>query len=292
MHDLDGSTALVTGASRGLGLHIASALAAQGVAVGLVARSAEDLQRAAEGIRNEHDVSTAVVPADLTDAEALGSAAHRVTTELGPVDVLVNNAGVMAPRPYHLRNPADIEDGVRLNLVAPLLLTRQLLHGMLERDRGHVVNISSVAGKVGPPNEAIYGATKAGLIGFTQSLRRELYGTGVGASVICPGYVSGTGMYADAVERTGRPAPAMAGRATPDDVAEAVIRAIRKDVPELFVNSMPTHILTVLSEASPRFAEWLTRTLGLFRPFEQDVGRVRRRGSVSDRSETGTNGRP
>lgn len=278
MRDVDGRTALITGASRGIGVHVARALAAEGAAVGLVARSADDLRAAATSLRDQHGVSTAAAPADLTDRDDLEAATRRVRAELGPVDVLVNNAGVMAPYPFHLRDTREIERGVRLNLLAPLLLVRRLLPGMVERGRGHVVNISSLAGKAGPPYEGVYGATKAGLIGFTQSLRRELHGTDVGASVICPGYVSGTGMYADAVEETGARAPEKAGRATPDGVAAAVVRAIREDEPEIIVNSVPVRPLTVLSEASPRLGEWLSRKLGLFRAFEEGVKGAMERG--------------
>jgi short-subunit dehydrogenase len=269
MRDLHGRTALVTGASRGLGRSIAGALGEAGAALGLVARSADDLRRAAGELGEEHGVPAAAIPADLTDRGALEAAARRARSELGPVDVLVNNAGVMNARPYHLRAPDDIEHGVRLNLLAPLLLTRLLLPGMVERGRGHVVNVSSLAGKAGPPFEEVYGATKAGLIGFTQSLRREYHGTGVSASVVCPGYVTGAGMYADAAEETGARAPGRAGRATPGGVAEAVVRAILEDRPEVFVNSAPVRPLTVLSEASPRLGEWLTRKLDLFRAFEE-----------------------
>lgn len=269
MRDLDGRTALVTGASRGLGRSIAGALGEAGASLGLVARSADDLRRAAAELGEKHGVPAAAIPADLTERGALESAARRARSELGPVDVLVNNAGVMDARPYHLRAPDDIEHGVRLNLLAPLLLTRLLLPGMVERGRGHVVNVSSLAGKAGPPFEEVYGATKAGLIGFTQSLRREYHGSGVSASVVCPGYVTGAGMYADAAEETGARAPRRAGRATPGAVAAAVIRAIRRDQPEVFVNSTPVRPLTVLSEASPRLGEWLTRKLDLFRAFEE-----------------------
>lgn len=269
MRDLDGRTALVTGASRGLGRSIADALGEAGADLGLVARSADDLRRSADELRDGHGVVAAAIPADLTERDALASAVRRARAELGPVDVLVNNAGVMAPQPFHRRPPDDIEGGVRLNLLAPLLLARLLLPGMVERGRGHVVNVSSLAGKAGPPFEEVYGATKAGLIGFTQSLRREYRGTGVSASVVCPGYVTGAGMYAEAAEQTGARAPDTAGRATPGDVAAAVVRAVLDDEPEVFVNSAPVRPLTVLSEVSPRLGEWLTRKLDLFRAFEE-----------------------
>lgn len=271
MRPLEGRAAVVTGASRGLGRYIARALAREGVALGLVARSADELEEVARRLTAEHDVPATAMPADLTERTELEAVAGRAEQELDAVDVLVNNAGVTAPYPFHRRDPEDIRAAVDLNLLAPLLLTRHLLPGMVDRNRGHVVNISSLAGKAGPPYEEVYGATKAGVIGFTESLRREYHGTGVGASVICPGYVVGTGMYVDAVEETGARAPKRVGRATPEAVAEAVLRAIRDDEPELIVNSTPVRPLTVLSEASPRLGEWLGRRLGLFQAFERGV---------------------
>lgn len=277
MRELEGRAAVVTGASRGIGRHIARALAAEGVDLGLVARSAGALERAASELGEAHGVAASPIPADLSDRREVEGAAARARSELGAVDVLVNNAGLMSAHPFHLRDPDEIEKGVRVNLLAPLLLARHLVPEMVERGRGHVVNISSVAGKVGPPYEEIYGATKAGLIGFTQSLRREYRGSGVSASVICPGYVTGTGMYADVVDETGATAPEGIGRATPADVASAVLRGIRDDAPEIVVNSAPVRPLTVLSEASPRLGEWLGRRLGVFRPFERGVEKAAER---------------
>lgn len=271
MQTLTGRTALVTGASRGLGRHIARALASEGMDLVLAARSAGPLQELAAGLEEAAGVRAAAVPADLTARGQVEDLARSAEEGPGPVDVLVNNAGVTNTCRYHLRSPDEIGRGVELNLVAPMLLARHLLPGMVERGRGHVVNMASLAGKAGPPHEAVYGATKAGLIGFTQSLRREYHGTGVGASAICPGYVRGTGMYADGVEETGVEAPKRVGRATPGDVARAVVRAVREDVPEILVNSTPVRPLLVLSEASPRLGEWLGRRLGLFRAFERGV---------------------
>lgn len=277
MRELEGRTAVVTGASRGLGRHIARALAAEGVDLGLVARSAGALERVASELGEAHGVAASPIPADLSDRREVEAAAGRARSELGAVDVLVNNAGLMTTHPFHLRDPDDIEKGVRVNLLAPLLLARHLVPEMVERGRGHVVNISSLAGKIGPPYEEVYGATKAGLIGFTQSLRREYRGTGVSASVICPGYVTGTGMYADVVDETGVTAPERIGRATPAGVASAVLRGICDDAPEIVVNSAPVRPLTVLSEVSPRLGEWLGRRLGVFRPFERGVEKAAER---------------
>lgn len=268
---LEGRTALVTGASRGLGRHMARALADEGMELALAARSEEGLRAAADEVR-ERGPEAVVLPADLSDRDEVKRLARRAEETLDGVDVLVNNAGVTETASFHGRDPDAIALAVEVNLLAPMLLARHLLPGMVERGRGHVVNVSSLAGKAGPPYEAVYGGTKAGLVGFTQSLRREYRGTGVGASVICPGYVSGAGMYADAVEETGVQASRAMGTSTPEEVAAAVVRSIREDAPEVIVSPMPVRPLLALSEVSPRLGEWLGRRLGLFRVFEERAG--------------------
>lgn len=269
---LEGRTALVTGASRGLGRRMARALSDEGAAVALSARSREGLEATAGQVRDAGGRAV-VLAADLADPDDAGRLARRAEEALGGIDVLVNNAGVTETSPFHGRDPEAVAAAVRVNLLAPMLLARQLLPAMLERGRGHVVNVSSLAGKAGPPYEAVYGGTKAGLIGFTQSLRREYRGTGVSASVVCPGYVSGAGMYADAVEETGVEASGALGTSTPDEVAGAVVRSVLEDAPEVIVSPRPVRPLLALSELSPRFGEWLGRKLGLFRVFEERVER-------------------
>lgn len=271
MKTLDGRTALVTGASRGLGRYMARALAEEGVSLCLAARSEQGLQDAADEVRTI-GTRAVVVSCDLTDRGEVERLARRARTALDGVDVLVNNAGVTETSRFHRREPDGIARAVELNLLAPMLLARHLLPGMVERGRGHVVNVASLAGKAGPPFEAVYGGTKAGLIGFTQSLRREYHGTGVGASAVCPGFVSSAGMYADAVAETGVEATRKLGTATPEDVARAVVRATREDAPEVIVNPVPVRPLLVLTEASPRLGEWLGRRLGLFEAFRKRVG--------------------
>lgn len=284
MRDLQGRSALVTGASRGLGRRIARALAGEGMHVALAARSAEALEELARELEGA-DRRAVALPTDLSRRDEIESLARRAEDELGQVDLVVNNAGVLAPSSYHFRDPDEIEHGVHVNLLAPMLLTRLLLPGMVERGRGHVVNLASLAGKSAPGFEAVYGATKAGLIGFTQSLRREYRGDGVSASAVCPGYVSETGMYAHRAEQTGITAPKHVGRASPDAVARAVVRAVEKDLPELLVNSVPVRPLLMISELSPSLGEALTRGLDMFRPFEEAAQAAREEGAGDRRDE-------
>lgn len=209
---LEGATALVTGASSGIGRATAAALATRGARVVALGRDAARL----EGVGERQVVW------DLAEPGA-------VAEEIGPVDVLVNNAGAGWAGPF--AETPDVERLVAVNLVAPILLTRALLPGMLERGRGHIVNVASIAGFVAPRDEAVYAATKAGLVAFSESLRYELRGSGVGVTLVAPGVVA-TPFF----ERRGRPydrrwpQPISAER-----VAEAIARAIEDEKDEVFV---------------------------------------------------------
>jgi short-subunit dehydrogenase len=266
MKELTQRTAIITGASRGIGTYVARALADQKMNLVLAARSKESLEQVASGLR-ESGVRVITVPTDVTDRKALEALIAAADDEFGGTDVLVNNAGALTIFPYDRIGIEDVERTVRLNLTSAMILTRLALPGMVERGRGHIVNMSSIAGIWGPPFDGVYGATKAGLIGFTQSLRQEYHGTGISASVICPGYVEEAGMYHEAEQATGIKASALSGRATPGAVARAVVKAIKKDRPHIIVNKPPVRTLAVLTALSPRFGEWLTRSANGYAPF-------------------------
>ena len=155
MDDLQGTTAIVTGASRGIGVYIAKALAEEGVNLSLAARSAEELEQVRTEIESMGVKAIATV-GDVSIAEDRARLIERTEAEVGPIDILVNNAGIDIVRRFHEAPESDFVDTLRINLEAPILLTRAIVPGMLERDRGHVVNISSGAGKVGVPGESAY----------------------------------------------------------------------------------------------------------------------------------------
>jgi short-subunit dehydrogenase len=142
------------------------------------------------------------------------------------------------------------------------LLARRVLANMVARKSGHIVNISSLAGKAGPACQEPYAATKAALTAFTFSLRATYRGTGVSASVVCPSFVE-AGIYARIKTRTCRSAPVMLAGNSPERVARAVVRAIRRDVPELIVNRFPIRPVLALSALSPTLGEWLMNFLGV-----------------------------
>ncbi len=172
MKDLSGRTALVTGASGGLGTHIAKRLAREGMNVAVSGRR-EDALAQVVGELEELGIKASTVPADLCDLGTIDSLVEGVEAALGAIDVLVNNAGVESVGAFTSYTREELSSMVNVNLTAPLLLTHRLAPGMLERGRGHVVFISSMAGKIGPAFSEPYAATKAGLIGLTQSLRAE-----------------------------------------------------------------------------------------------------------------------
>jgi short-subunit dehydrogenase len=207
----------VTGASGGIGRAIAGRLVTEGAHVVGLARHEPALA----------DVVDQALACDLSDSEGVMRAAEKA----GPVEVLVNNAGIGWAGSLTAVAPDDAERLIAVNLLAPILLTRALLPGMLERKRGHVVNVASIVGHTGARGEAVYAATKGGLVAFTESLRLELAGTGVGVSVVTPGVVE-TPFF----ERRGSPYSRRWPRPlAPDRVAEAVVRAIRLERAEVFV---------------------------------------------------------
>jgi short-subunit dehydrogenase len=259
MRDLRGRSALLTGGSRGLGPHIARALAREGVNVALTARTADALGAVAEEVAGL-GVRTAAIPADVADPNALQEMVERARAEMQTIDILVNNAGVEQITPFAKLSPDSVESMIQINLIAPLLLTRLLLPEMAERGSGHIVTISSLGGKKGSPYSATYAATKAALIEWNSSIREEMRGTGVGASVICPGFVSEAGMFAV----YGTRAPWIAGESTPEAVAAAVVRAIQGDVGEIIVNRGPVKLMMAVNAIHPGIMSWIFRASGLY----------------------------
>jgi short-subunit dehydrogenase len=250
----------LTGASGGLGKHIARSLAAEGVRLVLSGRNEEALARLRDelvGRGTEADIITA----DLMDATAVDGLVERTEAQAGPIDVLVNNAGLEITAAFTSSTREELDSILTVNLLGPMRLIHCVLPGMLARGQGHVVNISSLAAKVGPPYEAPFVAAKAGLIGLTQSLRSELADSPVGCSVICPGFVAQDGMYARMAEQ-GIKAPMAFGTSRPERVGRAVVRAIVKDLPEVIINPRPVRPLLELAIVAPGQAERVLRASG------------------------------
>lgn len=255
-----GQTVLLTGASGGLGAYMARAFARRGVNLALTAypgSSLEDVRAESEKIGARAKIFTL----DLRDPDQRIQLIADVRKKFGPIDILVNNAGVEFTSAYHDLTEENIRETIAVNLEAPMVLTRLLLPEMLSRKRGHIVNISSLAGKSGPAFQEPYSATKAGLIGFTASLRNTYRGTGVSASAIVPGFVE-AGIYADLKQRSGMVAPALLGTSPPEKVPEAVLKAIERDLPEIIINPLPVRPLLAFIALCPRVGEWIADKTG------------------------------
>ncbi len=178
---------MVTGASRGLGAELAVAVAAKGARVALVARSANVITKLAA------DLGGDAYPADLTEHTALGELVAAIERD-GPIDVLVNNAGVDLTGRLTELDPEAIASLFAVNLVAPVLLSRAVITAMLDRGRGHILNVSSLAGTNALPGLAPYSASKAGLSHFTSGLRAELRGQPIGVTLAELGPIESTMM--------------------------------------------------------------------------------------------------
>ena len=223
--NLDGAGALVTGASSGIGLATAKALSRRGARLAVAGRDRRRLTELAA------EVGGAAIVADLTDDESITKCFNEATDRLGAVDVLVNNAGVGWSGSFADMPAAEIDRLIRLNLRAAILLARELVPPMIDRGRGHVVNVASIAGHLGVGGEAVYSATKAALINFSEGLRQEVSDSGVGVAVVSPGVVA-----TEFFNRQGSPYSRSWPRPiAPEDVAEAIVRSIETNRPEAIV---------------------------------------------------------
>jgi short-subunit dehydrogenase len=274
MKPLRGTTALLTGASKGIGVYIARALAKEGMDLVLAARSAEDLEKVASELRSGGQRVLAV-PTDLGDRGQLENLVERAEGEFGGIDVLVNNAGLEETFPYIGLSSERIDQIMEVNLRAPMILSHALLPKMIERGRGHIVNVASVAGLAGVPYSEPYSASKHGLIGFSRSLFATAIGEGypVGVTAVCPGFVADAGMYEEGRVELGIEAPAALGTSPAEDVASAVVRGIVEEKPEIIVTSMPIRPALVAQVFSPRLALWLMTKLGGMAFFKQTADR-------------------
>jgi short-subunit dehydrogenase len=239
---LDGKTVLLTGATGGLGRAIGEALAGRGTSLVLSARNTEALQELAGSLPGEHRV----LPADLGEV----GAAERLAEEAGPLDGLVANAGLPGTGRLESFSTEELQRALRVNLEAPMLLARALEPSLRERGDGHMVFVSSLSGKAPSPRSAVYAATKFGLRGFALCLRADLASSGVGVSLVVPGFIRDAGMFA---ESGAKPPPGM-GTSTPQDVGAAVVKAIERNKVEVAVAPLPVRALAHLGLASPRIA--------------------------------------
>ncbi|MCB9689829.1 MAG: SDR family NAD(P)-dependent oxidoreductase [Alphaproteobacteria bacterium] len=271
---IEGKVALVTGASRGLGLAITSALAKRGARLVLAARDGQALEGVVASVRASGGVAEAV-PTDLEDADARDRLVREAEERVGPIDLLVNNAGLESIARYEEIDPLDLDRVITLNLTVPMQLVRRVLPGMLERGSGHVVNVASLAGLAVMAHNEAYSASKFGLVGFTRALRASLQHEkrAVSASAVCPGFVTEVGMFANQQREQGATTPAMMGATTPERVAEAVVRATERDLPEVIVAPGPMRPMLAMAMLAPSLGEWLSPKFGANAVAETVVGK-------------------
>jgi short-subunit dehydrogenase len=181
----DGAVAVVTGASRGIGRVVAKQAADKGARVGLVARSGPDL----EAVRKEAEGRGAAPTADVADRAQTEQALAQLAADLGPIDILVNNAGIGSYGRVTDIPVDEFEHVMRVNYFSCVYATKAVLPSMLERRRGHIVNLASIAGRIGAPMEAAYSASKFAMVGFTEALAFEVGPLGIGVSMVNPGPV-------------------------------------------------------------------------------------------------------
>ena len=225
---LDGKVALVTGASRGIGLAIARSLARMGARLGLCARDPGRLEQAASELRRD-GADVVAVSADVRRADEIASLVKQIEQSLGPIDILVNNAGIGYFAPIQEASEANWDAVLDTNLKAVFLLSKAVAPGMIGRRSGHIVNIASLAGKNSFTGGGIYCASKWGLLGLTQCMAEDLRPFGIRVSAVCPGSVA-----TDFSPHTGKDTSKML---QPEDVAHAV-ETILTQAPQSFISEV------------------------------------------------------
>ena len=189
MFRLDGKTALVTGASQGIGEGIARLLARQGARVVLAARSREKLEALAAEIAQTSGKTAHPLVLDVSQPESFGERLKSLPEDLGGIDILVNNAGITADNLLARMSLDDWDRVLRTNLTGAFALSKEVLRGMMKKRWGRIVNVGSVVGLMGNAGQANYAAAKAGLLGLTKSLARELGSRNITVNVVAPGYI-------------------------------------------------------------------------------------------------------
>ncbi|HEY3167032.1 MAG TPA: SDR family oxidoreductase [Candidatus Binatia bacterium] len=223
--DFKGQVVLITGASSGIGKQLAVGFAARGAIVVGCGRSIARLKESLKEVRRDSPAS-AMIGCDVSDAEQVRGMVAKVLADYGKIDVLINNAGVGMRKPFVESELDAIDEVIRTNFLGAAYCAHAVLPSMIARKSGHVVNISSGAGKIGTLNMSVYCASKFALNGWSESLYHELRPLGIKVSVVCPGPV-GTEFNRDYRDTEPKSPPALL--ATPEAVCREVMKAIEKD---------------------------------------------------------------
>ena len=221
--NLNGKVAIVTGSTKGIGRAIAETLVREGLNVCVSARKADEVERAVRELSDVGEGKVTGAVCDVRDYDEVKALFEHTVSEFGGVDVLVNNAGMPKRRRVQDLCPAEVDEVMRLNYVSPVRLTLALLPGMLARGHGHLVAVGSVAARLGPPHEAAYGASKAAVTAFWESMVVDLDGTGVQVHLVQPALID-TGLFS--VPGNEPPLSDLADALPPQEAAAAVLEVI------------------------------------------------------------------
>lgn len=268
MRDLKGRLALITGGGGGLGLAVASRLAREGMRLALWDLDHARLAHAQKALKAQGAEARGYA-LDVSDPSQVRSIAQRVLAEMGPVDLLDNNAGVAFPGEFLEQSEEESLRTVEVNLNSFLWCTRAFLPGMVERGRGHLVMTASAAGLLGVPGMAVYSASKHAVVGFAESLRLELKGRGlrgIGVTIVCPSFVA-TGMFEGAT-------PPLGTRwLSPEALAETIVAAVRAG--RLYVREPALVKLIPLLKALPGalWTDWAGELSGMNRSLAGFAGK-------------------
>jgi NAD(P)-dependent dehydrogenase (short-subunit alcohol dehydrogenase family) len=254
--DISGRVIAITGAARGIGLATARALHRGGAKIAIGDIDADEAIRAAQGLGG--DVLSS--PLDVTDARSFRSFLELTERELGPLEVLINNAGIMPIGPFLDESDATAARVFEINVLGVMTGMRLALPGMLQRSRGHIVNISSVAGRSPVPGGASYAASKAAIVSLTETARVEFAGRGISFTCVMPSFTA-TDLIA------GTKGTRFVPTVQPEDVADAIARAVAGPVPDVFVPSSVGFIIKTQPLLGRKLRDSINHALGADRTF-------------------------
>jgi short-subunit dehydrogenase len=245
---ISGTTVLLTGATGGIGQAIARDLSGRGAKLILTGRRADVLEPLAS------ELGGRALAVDLSEAAEV----QRLLAEAGEVDILVANAALPGAGALESYSSEQIDRALDVNLRAPIVMAHALAPAMAARGGGHLLFVSSLSGKAPSPQSTLYNATKFGLRGFALALRAELRDSGVGVSVVCPGFIREAGMFAEAQVKL----PRGVGTRSPQDVASAVAGAIERNRGEVDVAPLSLRVGAIFANVAPEIAASVTRRTG------------------------------
>lgn len=263
MKNLVDNTAVLTGASGGIGVYIARALAKEHLKIVCISRSNDDLMRLCSEI-DELGGNGIGIPFDISKLDELPLLVDKIHKLVGPVDILINNAAIEKFRSFPNYTLDDIQSILTLNLHAPMELSRLLIPDMIDRDCGYIVNIASGSGKKGAPYNSIYSASKAGLIMWSDAIRQEFADTNIEISIVCPSYTSAGMFLALDVQ-----APDGIRVSHPTEVAEAVLNSIKLNHTEINLGGFTAKLFNAVTQLSPQLGDRIFRQLSIVKLNQQ-----------------------